>query len=375
MQLEVTLNHEASTITSNDSQHDDLNQLIDLLINCPSLEVLSLENCLPAMLSESSAGQTIHLLRLSRLCLRGSSSRVTNLFKMLKLPSSTRLRLNCPSENTATHNDYHILPFLSEHFSDPTPVKFRSFKLNLNHVDRVIDIVASTSPPVSPICHTNFIRAEGDPELWLTFHCVDNLNRLDILRRACNVLCLSNLEFLSMWTSHPNQFINWSEIFQHRTEVTMVDVYGCGTIGLLQALTPPKRADTVARGRDRKCGNNGRGAPAPAPNDNDSHAPARVYVPIFPKLTSLRLQSLNFNDLVPGSGVLFNLVLNAVQRRKVNKTPLTTLCIEACVIRGKQAKVLEKLVCGFRWDYHGYFSSESDDSSDDRSDISDPGVR
>ena len=349
-QLEVILIEEVSAVPSLGSQHDDLNQLIGLLVASPSLEVLTLHNCLPTMLSESSARQTINLPRLSRLCLRGSSSRVTNLFKMLKLPSSTSLRLNCTSENTATHNDYHILPILSEHFSDPTPVKFRSFKLNLDHAHHVIDMIASTSLPMSPIRHATLIRADGDPELWLSFRRVDDLDGADILRRACNVLCLAHLEFLSMWSNSPNQFINWSEVFQHCTEVTMVDVYGCGTIGLLQALTPPKRADTTAR----EDSDNGRGAQGQTPNDNDSYAPARGYVPIFPKLTSLRLKSLDFNkNVVPGSGVLFNLVLNAVQRRKVNKTPLTTLCIEHCVIRGKQAKVLEKLVCGFRWDYLG----------------------
>jgi hypothetical protein len=91
----------------------------------------------------------------------------------------------------------------------------------------------------------------------------------------------------------------------------------------------------------RKRGDNGRAAQAQVPNyDND--APAPVHVPIFPKLTSLSLDLLAFSTIVPGTGVLFNLVLNAIQRHKVNKTPLTTqrLCIENCVIREKQANAL-----------------------------------
>ena len=48
-QLQVTLFGGVSAVASKDSQHDDLNQLIDLLIDCPALEVLTLENCLPAM--------------------------------------------------------------------------------------------------------------------------------------------------------------------------------------------------------------------------------------------------------------------------------------------------------------------------------------
>jgi len=367
-ELTVTLIGGVSALTSKDSQHDGLNQFIGLLVASPSLEVLTLQNCLPTTLSsESLDGQPIHLPRLSRLCLTGSSPCVTNLFKMLKLSSSTRLRLNCTSENTATPNGYHILPILSEHFNDPTHVKFRNFKIDVDHTHGMIEMIASTSLPMSPIPRTHFIQADGDPELSLSFHRISDLNRLsDILRKACNVLSLSNIEFFSFSSRIPNQvIIDWSDIFQHCPEVATVQVDGGRTIGLLQALTSPKRAN-----------DNGRGAEAQAANDNDNHAPAPMHVPIFPKLTSLRLKTLNFTY----SGVLSDLVINAVQQRKVNKTPLTTLCIEKCVIREKQAAALEKLVCDFQWDhYKGYYDdeesnredSEFDDDGDDHSDMSD----
>jgi len=346
-ELTVTLGW-VSAVPSKDSQHDDLNQLIGLLVASPSLEVLTLNHCLPTMLSsESSDRQTIHLPRLSRLCLGGSSSHVTNLLKMLKLSSSTTLRLDCTSEDTSTHDDYDILPFLSEHFNGPTPVDFRTFELELHLLYGVIDIIASTSIPMSPIPRTHYIRAHCDPELRLSFSRVSDLKKVDILRRACNVLSLSNLEFLSFSYVHDtNPVINWSEIFQHCTEVTTVQVNGRGTIGLLQALTQPKRAN-----------DNGRGGQVQAANDNDNHAPAPVHVPIFPKLTSLRLKSLDFSN----SGVMFDLVINVIQQRKVNKAPLTTLCIEKCVIGENQADALEKLVCDFQWDHYKGYYEDSDD--------------
>jgi len=240
----------------------------------------------------------------------------------------------------------------------------------------MIEMIASTSLPMSPIPRTHFIQADGDPELSLSFHRISDLNRLsDILRKACNVLSLSNIEFFSFSSRIPNQvIIDWSDIFQHCTEVATVQVDGGGTIGLLQALTSPKRAN-----------DNGRGAEAQAANDNDNHAPAPMHVPIFPKLTSLRLKTLNFTY----SGVLSDLVINAVQQRKVNKTPLTTLYIDECVIKEEQADTLEKLVCDFRWDHkenhefsedsdcedhHSYHSSEFDDCGDEYSTISDLGV-
>ena len=369
-QLKVILSEEVPTVTSKDSQHDDLNQLIDLLIDCPSLEVLTLENCLPAMLSGSSGRQTIHLPRLSRLCLGGSSSRVTNSLKMLKLSSFTTLRLTCTSENTATHSDYPILPILSEHFKD---LKFRSLKVNPDDGDGVVGMVASTYLRIWPIPYTDVIQAHTDPELSLSFHHVAQLNnRVDILRRACDVLSLSNLEFLSISFSSSNEFINCSDIFQHCTVVTTVQVSGRGTIGLLQALTPPNLTNTTARGNRGKTkrSDNGRGAQAHAPNDDKNDEPAPVQMPsgpIFPKLTSLRLEMLSFTDAVPGSGVLYDLVMSTVQIRKANKTPLTGLYVYNCVIREEQAKALEKLVPDFQWDHdEGYdYNEEHNERYDD----------
>jgi len=343
-QLAVTLEKEVLPSVPEVSSHDNWNELIDLLVNCPALEVLTLKKCLPTTLSESSGGQTIHLPRLLWLCLDGSGSRVMNLLKMLKLSSSTMLRLTYRSENTATQEDHLILPILSAHFNDPTPVKFRTLTINLDHVGYVG--MAASSLPISPITHTHVIQTDSDAELCLSFHRVFELNdRVDILRRSCNLLFLSNIEFLSISCDILDSSINWSKVFQHCTEVTTVKVYGCGTIGFLQALTASNRADTTAcgKGGKKKRSNNGRDAQAQA---------------IFPKLTSLLLEMLDFTDVVPGSGVLYDLVMSAVKRRKAIQTPLTALCIDSCVISERQAKELEKLVPDFRWDhfdgYYGY---------------------
>jgi len=360
-QLHVTLTGEVSTATSEDSHNDDLNQLVDLLIDCPALEALTLENCLPAMLSVSSGRQVIHLPRLSRLSLGGSSSRVTNFLKMLKLSSSTTLCLTCTSENTTTHNDYHILPILSEHLNT---IKFRSFKVDLDDGRGVIGMVASTYLPISPIPYTDVIQAHSDPELSLSFHRVTQLSkRLDILRRVSDVLSLSNLEFISVRFPDPDQFINCGELFQHCTEVTTVKVSGQGTIGLLQALTSPSLANATAREQPgkRKRGDDGRGAQAQASKVDDNDGPVPVHVPIFPKLTFLRLEMLDFTDTRPGSGDLYDLILSAVHWRKLNKTPLTTLCIYTCVIHQGQANALEKLVPDFRWDHDKGYNDENEE--------------
>jgi len=279
---------------------------------------------------------------------------------MFKLPSSTTLCLDCTSERTATHNDHHILPILSEYFNNP---KFRSFKIGMDNLDRVTAVVASTSLLPRPIPCTGVILSDGDADLNLLFHHISEINdSLDILRRACDMVSLSNLEFLSISFPNPDEVIDWSEIFQQCTEVTTVQLSGHGTIGLLQALTP-KEANTREKGGKRKHGDKGTGARAQAANDTDNDEPAPVHVPIFPKLTSPRLQRLDFSDSVPGSGVLYNLVKGAVKRRKANNTPLTTLYIVNCVLWEDQAEALQKFVRHFRWDEReGY----DDDVESDR---------
>ena len=113
----------------------DLNQLIDLLVNCPALEILVLDSCLPSQLSELTHHRTIHLPHISHLRLHGSTSRIMSMLKMLKLPSSTRLHLDCISEVTSIHNDSEgpLLAVISAQFQSPVPVEFKSLTIAIRH--------------------------------------------------------------------------------------------------------------------------------------------------------------------------------------------------------------------------------------------------
>src|SRR6266849_1363692 len=111
----------------------DLNQLIDILINCPALEILPLEFCLPPQLTEFPHGRTIHLPHLSLLCLCGSTSRIMNMLKILKLPSSTTLDLDCIFKTTSINNDSEglLLSVISAHLQCPAPVEFKSLTVTI----------------------------------------------------------------------------------------------------------------------------------------------------------------------------------------------------------------------------------------------------
>jgi len=93
-----------------------------------------------------------------------------------------------------------------------------------------------------------------------------------------------------------------------------------------------------------------------------------MWVPIFPKLTSLLLERLDFNIEVLGLDIVFDVILRIVRRRKAKKTPLTTLCIDRCIITAEEAGELEKVVPDFRWDHHQVEVDNSDEDEDDECD-------
>ncbi|KAI9430730.1 hypothetical protein F5148DRAFT_191660 [Russula earlei] len=352
-QLKVILSKEMPT--AGVTRADEFNQFIGLLINCPTLEVLALECCLPTILSQHAGGQTIRFPHLSRLFLGGSSSRVTNLLKTFSLPASTKLRLRCFPERDSSYNDHVLLPLVSAHFHNPAPVKFRSFKVTLNHVDCLIHVVASTSYPtltVSP-SHVFLGDTESDAELVLSFDELSASSQwANILQRVCSTLPISDVEHLSISSHDSIQPLTWGELFRRCTKVTMIKASGRGTTSLLGALTPPKRtnATPALQGKKKRRGN-----PAQASNDAPAH------VPIFPKLTTLVLEMLDFSDRVAPSGILYDVLTNAFKWRKSNKPRLRTLGINSCVISMKRAKALEKLVQDFRWDrYEGVSLDEGD---------------
>ena len=169
---------------------ENLNQLIDLLVNCPALEILALDSCLPSQLTELSHGQTIHLPHLSRLRLCGSTSRIMNMLKMLKLPSSTTLHSKCISKITSIPNDSEgsLLAVLSAQFQSFAPVEFKSLTVT---VTSSLNIAASTFP--STLRKRQAQNFEGDivgnAKLVLSFNGLPSLGHLtDLLEQACKML-------------------------------------------------------------------------------------------------------------------------------------------------------------------------------------------
>jgi hypothetical protein len=322
----------------------DLNQLIDLLVNCPALEILRLDSCLPSQLTGLPYGRTIHLPHLSRLRLCGSTSRILNMLKMLKLLSSTTLHLNCTSKITSIHNDSEglLLSIISTHFQSPVPVEFKSLTVTTErYMTNSLNITASTFPSTlrNPHNHTFEGDIVGNAELVLSF------NRLsipghstDLLEQACKVLPISNLEFISMDAMNTIN-INWVELFGRCTNVTTLQAIGLGASNLVRALTAPTVTNAGSSKKRRKRKHDNKKSSLAQPVSTVAHA----HAAIFPKLTSLGLNELDFTE-----GILFDIFVRGLQQRMAaSGVALEFLYINDCVIRAEHVDDLRDLVPHF----------------------------
>jgi len=369
--LKISLFCEGEPIADGPS-FGDLKSLTDLLINCPVLEILVLESCLPQSTTRPSHVQAIHLPRLSHLSLRGASSRVANLLDILRLPSSTTLRIRCTYENTATNNDRHLLPLVSAHFHDPASVEIKSFTVTLNH-ESLISFAAYTYLPTLTTHPSNVFEGDlnGGAALALSFNEAFEAEA-DILGQVCSILPISNIEFLSIRAPNKVRSVNWGDLFQRCAKLTTIEVNGHGASFLLKELAPPepKKVPPGEKSRKRKLDDRGVPVPVPVPASSSHTVTADTPVPIFPKLTSLLLTNLEFCEPAHLPGTLYDVLSTTLQRRRAFKVPLKMLRINDCSIATKRANALGELVPEFV--QHGCEASVLDqfDNFGDLSDVS-----
>jgi hypothetical protein len=171
----------------------------------------------------------------------------------------------------------------------------------------------------------------------------------------------ADVEILSISAQQKIPSLNWFELFQRCKNVTTIQAWSRGTIGLLQELAPQKVYDarTGSKGKKRRRNN---GAIRTHAADNVLGAPATTTP--FPTLTGLYLNDLDFvGPAMPHSGTLYDFLMNTLPWRKTNKMPLKVLGVDHCVITGKNVKSLKEHVENLSWDGHrGDTEDQWDDS-------------
>ncbi|KAF8266029.1 hypothetical protein EI94DRAFT_1734100 [Lactarius quietus] len=300
---------------------ESLEQLFDLLTNCPNLEVLALECCLPSILSQSLHKRTVHLPRLTYLSLAGSICRVVRFFEALSMPSSTKLNLHCVAQNSCGNEGGVLIPLVFSHFHRSSVVTFRSFRAAINLLERSLEITASTSPPASRFPRLVFLRAQMAIPPSFRYRS-------------------SPIPSLVTWRTYSSGRARSCPLRRSNTSP------GHGTCALLQTMTPPKTPNKPSNNnsKGKKKGRGKKDVPSEAVVDN-----APVCAPVFPKLTSLLLKKFDFSESVSHIGIVYNVLMMAIRRRKNAKIPLKMLSIERSILCQKNATALEKVVREFHW--------------------------
>ena len=328
-----------------------IDQLVDLLVNCPALEILELESCLPSQLTEFPHDRTISLPHLSRLRLCGSTSRVMNTLTMLKLPSLTSLHLDCFLEIAHIDSELLLLRVISAHFRSPALVEFKSLTVStIPGDDGALKIAASTVSSTSHNHQTQRFEGNivGNPELFLSFEGLSGPGHsTDLFHQACKMLPISNLEFISMSTNDIID-INWFELFICCTSVTTMKAIGLGTSSLVRALAAPTVTNSGSSVERRKRKHDDRDSTLVQPDSTVTH----THPAIFPKLRFLELTKLNFSEgTSPAPGILSDVFKRGLQQRMAaSGRRLKLLCISDCDIDAEYANDLQKLVEDFHWD-------------------------
>jgi hypothetical protein len=278
------------------------------------------------------------------------------MLKMLKLPSSTTLHLDCISAAFINDDSEGLsLPIISAQLQGPAPVEFKSLTVTIAyHRKRSLNITASTIPSTLRNLQTQYLEDDiiGNPqaELVLSF---DGLSRpgqwTDLLKQASKMLPISNVESISMSAPSMAIDISWVELFSCCTNVTTMQVIGHGTSNLVRALTAPTvtNAGSSKEARKRKYDNGESTVVQPVSTVTHTHARGAI----FPKLKFLGLSELIFDEgKHHPRGTLFEVFERGLQQRMAaSGEPLRLLRISDCEISTERVNNLRKLV----QDFHG----------------------
>lgn len=221
-------------------------------------------------------------------------------------------------------------------------MEFKTFSVTIDCRECLIGVAASASPANSTIYNSWVLEdhRDSEPELTLSFYQLSRYSLRDFLGQLCSVLAISNLRSLSISSCDELRGSSWYELIQHCKKITTIQANGYGTYNLLGSLAPPKSTNVTGRHDDR----------ATQTQVTSTIGVDAAPTSPFPKLTSLLLENLDFNEDASTFGDRYDVFVDALLRRKENKTPLKMLYIDRCVISTQRVNSLQKLVREVRWD-------------------------
>ncbi|EIM84252.1 uncharacterized protein STEHIDRAFT_158939 [Stereum hirsutum FP-91666 SS1] len=336
------------------------NDFLMMLANSPSLERLSLVNCLPTYDAKSpSPSSTLHLSILQSITLGGPVTDCGPLLQHVQFPPTANLLLSC----TPDDNDVDQLAIKDTLFPEITarlhsdlraPIRTLSF-IPHGCTAHILKVTAWDIPGSEP--ETNKRTAFPPVSIFsygtdapATFSLTLMYSKDISFASISTLLDLRGLRTLRM--AKPTEFTDTNkckDTLVHLKQLEHISVTGPLAIAFCCTLTASKKSKDDRRNSSKTSKS------ARLKNKKDSTLttePNHARRVLLPNLTFLELREVRFADATPGSRKLFHQALPGfLTKRQTLGKPIKHLSIRECRIVGVWVHRLERVVKTVDWDY------------------------
>jgi len=288
----------------------------------PSLQVLTLGNCLPR---PDLTNRVVPLQYLTKLSLEGLLSQVVATLKQVSLPGSASWSLRCPDPDLTDGSVDALIHLLTTHFRSPGASISPLSTLSIDNAERTRSLtITAWDKDIS----LHLPRPRSMPtalaRLHLTLGCRQRVLAEYLPLRLCKALPLKNLRAFSAFPSAFWTSADWTELSGLCPEVAHLWVDNNGAASLVPAMT-----------------------------ENAA----------FPAVVTLGFKSVEFSPL-PWTGdqvALCNSVPTLLRTRRDAGKPVERLEMAACAIQHGMMPAFVELVDDVSW------NKDEDESSDSQS--------
>ena len=216
------------------SRIPSMDRLLSILEAMPSLQVLTLANCLPY---PHYTNRVVPLQYLTKLSLEGLLSQVISTLKQVSLPGSASLSLRCPDPDLTDGSVDALIHLLTTHFRAPGISIPPLSTLSIDNAERTrsLTIVAWDKNVPLRLPRPRFMPTTS-ARLHLTLGCRQKALAEYLPLRLCKALPLKHLRAFSAFPSAFWTSADWVELSGLCPEVTHLRVDNNGAASLVPAM-------------------------------------------------------------------------------------------------------------------------------------------
>lgn len=198
-----------------------LERLLSILEATPSLQVLTLGNCLPR---PESISRVVPLRHMNKLSLDGSLPEAVAVLERVSLPGSASLSLRCPDHIPLDGIVDTLVSLLASHFRAPETSISPLSTMAIDEADYTMSLSIMVWDTDVPLPRSQFTPS-APARLHLTFGAAFDSPLISLPLQICKALPLRDLHILSiMYRESPWSASDWVDVCSHCPKVTHLRV-------------------------------------------------------------------------------------------------------------------------------------------------------